>query len=224
MVKSSRTVCYASMCAALSSTLVLAAPSSQAPPEKLPVILTWSSTITSTETVPNGPEQHSVGVAAYQQDAVENRSAWVSNRNPYVVDFNKMAVYFVDGRQTCQYFCKLLAETPCNSQMDGNALCTYHTLFVLVYSVVNLFRWYLGAFVNSCYILIVSRNRTKVAMIMRIVQSSSERKHFRKGRRITIISGTLWVSSPWQIMICISQRPRCFRSDTTSTCIHSAKK
>ena len=38
-----------------------------------------------------------------------------------------MQVYFIggEGGNTCQYTCDLLEEDPCNSEMDGNSLCSY---------------------------------------------------------------------------------------------------
>jgi len=98
------------------------------PPAKPAVIRTWSSKIDTTA-IQSGSvvKQKSTGTAAWQVDGNSTiRTAWVSSTAPFVADFKLGQVYFTDAEQNCQYWCQLTAgEDPCNSQLEGAALCGY---------------------------------------------------------------------------------------------------
>eukprot|EP00035_Acanthoeca_spectabilis_P021250 m.437179 g.437179 ORF g.437179 m.437179 type:complete len:230 (+) comp18077_c0_seq1:35-724(+) len=114
---------------AIVSTLVALSLTETRGQPTLPVWQTWSSNIASTAKIPNKLPQHRKGFGAYQVDTTRNMSAWIGDGQDYVADFNKQIVAFTectakDGCR-CQYTCKLMEETACQSQLDGNALCGY---------------------------------------------------------------------------------------------------
>lgn len=114
---------------AIVSTLVALSLTETRGQPTLPVWQTWSSNIASTAKIPNKLPQHRKGFGAYQVDSTRNMSAWIGDGQDYVADFNKQIVAFTectakDGCR-CQYTCKLMEETACQSQLDGNALCGY---------------------------------------------------------------------------------------------------
>ena len=90
---------------------------------------TWSATINSTAVLPSKLKQHGHGTAAWQTGpgAAANRTAWHGNGQQFVADFDAKVVYFIGGQggNTCQYTCTIETDTPCESQLDGNALCGF---------------------------------------------------------------------------------------------------
>ncbi len=46
----------------------------------------------------------------------------------FVADFDQQVVYYIDGIRNCQYYCQLQQDTVCNSQLNGDSLCSYDYL------------------------------------------------------------------------------------------------
>eukprot|EP00037_Helgoeca_nana_P037793 m.17740 g.17740 ORF g.17740 m.17740 type:complete len:236 (-) comp9416_c0_seq1:202-909(-) len=108
------------------TTVVTAQPGSA----KLPTWTTWSASVTSELIEPGKLPQKRKGFTANQDDSTRNMSAWLGQGQTYVADFNAQTVAFTQCNTKtnvceCQYTCKLMDETPCQTQLNGAVLCGY---------------------------------------------------------------------------------------------------
>jgi len=93
----------------------------------------YYSTTNSTMTQAGAPEEYGTGITSWQMDEQYNRTAWVGTGENFVADFGNEIAYFIDYEGNCQYTCVLMENTPCDSQLDGNSLCSYDYLHRAVF-------------------------------------------------------------------------------------------
>jgi hypothetical protein len=74
--------------ATAAAAVVLRCGGAAAQDPKLPTFTTWWATVNSTAVPVGGLKEHSKGVAAWQVDDTANRTAWISDRAPFVADFD----------------------------------------------------------------------------------------------------------------------------------------
>jgi len=89
----------------------------------------WSANEYAVVIQPNGPTQEGSSQAHYLQGKNGNMTAlFAENGQSFVADFDQQVVYFIDYYHNCQYWCPLQQDTVCDSQLNGDSLCSYDYL------------------------------------------------------------------------------------------------